>query len=164
VARWIESLGDVLAIAPAFCDHALRSAARDDENFLFALHRDAMRDYIDAIWGWNEEWQRAHFAAEYAPARNAVIVCTRDTPRDIGRISLTRHWRTIFLRDIELAADVRNRGLGTAIVCGVLRMARERGRCVELRVLHGNPARRLYARLGFTVIADDGARLRMRAQ
>jgi hypothetical protein len=30
-------------------------------------------------------------------------------------------------------------------------------------VLKCNPAQRLYARLGFTVVADDGARLTMRA-
>src|SRR5437879_4560285 len=161
MARWIDSLGDALAIAPAFRDHALRPARRDDENFLYALHRESMHDYIDAIWGWNEQWQRAHFAAEYAPARNAIVVLTRGAPRDIGRVSLTRHWRTVFLRDIELAADARNRGLGSAIVAAVLQIARERGRCVELRVLHGNPAQRLYARLGFRAIADNGARVPM---
>ena len=163
MARWIDSLGAALAIAPAFRDHALRPAGRDDENFLYALHRESMHDYIDAIWGWNEQWQRAHFAAEYAPTRNAIVVLTRGAPRDIGRVSLTRHWRKIFLRDIELAAHARNHGLGSAIVAAVLQIARAEARCVELLVLHRNPAQRLYARLGFKVIGDDGARLRMRA-
>ena len=39
---------------------------------------------------------------------------------------------------------------------------RTRDRYVELRVLRCNPAQRLYTRLGFRVIGDDGARLRMR--
>lgn len=164
MAHWIESLSDALAPLPAFRQHALRPALRDDEAAMYSLHRDAMRAHIDAIWGWNEDWQRAHFAASYAPARNAVIVRSGTTPKDVGRISLTRHWRKIFLRDIELAADSRNHGLGSAMVAAVLKIARTEARRVELLVLHRNPAQRLYARLGFTVIADDGARLRMRAE
>jgi ribosomal protein S18 acetylase RimI-like enzyme len=153
-----------LAPSPAFRHHALRPAERADEDAMYALHRDAMRAHIDAIWGWNEEWQRAHFAAHYAPAHNAIIVRCGTTTRDVGRISLTRHWRKIFLRDIELAAAARNHGLGSAIVTAVLLIARAEARRVELLVLHGNPAQRLYARLGFKVVGDDGARLRMRAE
>ncbi len=93
-----------MAGAKAFRGYALRAARRNDEDFLFALHRSAMRDYVEATWGWDEGWQRQHFAATYAPAAHAVIVRLDPSPRDIGRISLTRHWRKIFLRDIELSA------------------------------------------------------------
>jgi GNAT superfamily N-acetyltransferase len=162
-AGWIEPLTAALAGAPAFRGWTFRAAERDDEDFLFALHRDAMRTYVDATWGWNEEWQRANFAATYAPARQAVIVHRGTVLHDVGRISLTRHWRKIFLRDIELMGAERNHGVGTAIINAVLTLAQQSDRYVELRVLRCNPARRLYARLGFRVIDDDGARLRMRA-
>jgi GNAT superfamily N-acetyltransferase len=161
-AGWIKPLAEALADARAFRGWALRAAQRNDEDFLFALHRDAMRAYVDATWGWDEEWQRAHFAANYAPERQAVIVHGGTTLRDVGRISLTRHWRKIFLRDIELIRPERNRGVGTVIINAVLALARDSDRYVELRVLRCNPAQRLYARLGFRVIDDDGARLRMR--
>jgi ribosomal protein S18 acetylase RimI-like enzyme len=52
--------------------------------------------------------------------------------------------------------------VGTAIINAVLALARNSDRYVELRVLRCNPAQRLYTRLGFRVIGDDGARLRMR--
>jgi ribosomal protein S18 acetylase RimI-like enzyme len=163
VARWIEPLAAALADAKAFRGYALRAARRDDEDFLFALHRSAMRDYVEATWGWDEGWQRQHFAATYAPAAHAVIVRLDPAPRDIGRISLTRHWRKIFLRDIELVAAERNRGIGTAVIRALLALAKADGRAVELLVLKCNPAQQLYARLGFTIVADDGARLTMRA-
>ena len=162
-AGWIEPLAKALAGARAFRDWGLRGAERNDEDFLFALHRDAMGAYVDTTWGWDEEWQRAHFAANYAPARQAVIVHGGTVLCDVGRISLTRHWRKIFLRDIELMGPERNHGVGTAIISAVLALARDSDRYVELRVLRCNPAQRLYARLGFRVIDDDGARLRMRA-
>lgn len=161
-AAWIEPLREALAGGRAFDGMALRTAGRDDEEFLFALHRDAMREYVDATWGWNETWQRAHFTATFAPARQAVIVHAA-THRDVGRVSLTQHWRKIFLRDIELLSSQRSRGVGTAVLEAVLALGRDSNRYVELQVLRCNPAQRLYARLGFRVIAEDGARLRMRA-
>ena len=161
-AGWIEALTEALADARAFRGWVLRGAQPKDEDFLFALHRDAMGAYVDQTWGWDEEWQRAHFAANYAPERQAVIVRGGTVLRDVGRISLTRHWRKIFLRDIELMGPERNRGVGTAIITAVVALARDSDRYVELRVLRCNPAQRLYARLGFRVIDDDGARLRMR--
>jgi GNAT superfamily N-acetyltransferase len=163
VARWIEPLAAALAGAGAFRGYALRAARRDDEEFLFALHRSAMRDYVEATWGWDERWQRQHFAATYVPAQHAVIVRLDPVPYDIGRISLMRHWRKILLRDIELITAERSRGIGTAVIRALLELAKADGRTVELLVLKCNPAQRLYARLGFTVVADDGARLMMRA-
>ncbi|HEX9275697.1 MAG TPA: GNAT family N-acetyltransferase [Casimicrobiaceae bacterium] len=162
MAQWIEPLAAALDRVPAFRECALRPAQREDEDFLFALHRSAMRDYVEATWGWDEGWQRQHFTTTYAPAQHAVIVRRGPVPRDIGRISLTRHWRKIFLRDIELVAAERNRGIGTAVIRALLELAKADGRAVELLVLKCNPAQRLYARLGFTVVADDGARLTMR--
>ena len=161
-AGWIEPLTDALADARAFRGWVLRGAQPTDEEFLFALHRDAMGAYVDQTWGWDEEWQRAHFAANYAPERQAVIVRGGTVLRDVGRVSLTRHWRKIFLRDIELMGPERNRGVGTAIISAVVALARDSDRYVELRVLRCNPAQRLYMRLGFRIVDDDGARLRMR--
>jgi ribosomal protein S18 acetylase RimI-like enzyme len=163
VARWIEPLATALSAAAAFRGCALRAARRDDEQLLFALHRSAMRDYVDAVWGWDEVWQRHHFAQTYVPGRQALIVRAGAEPPTIGRISLTRHWRKFFLRDIELIAAERNRGIGRAILSALLSLARAEGRAVELLVLKHNPAQRLYARLGFRIVGDDGARFTMRA-
>jgi GNAT superfamily N-acetyltransferase len=160
---WIDALAATLRHDPAFAGCALQPATRADETFLFELHRAAMSGYVNATWGWDDAWQRSHFAANYAPARNALIVRPALAALAIGRVSLTQHWRKVFLRDVELIADERNRGIGSAIVKAVLSLARESRRPVELMVLECNPARRLYARLGFRVIDHDGARLRMRA-
>lgn len=162
MARWIEPLRDALASADAFRGYALRAATHEDETFLYLLHREAMRDYVEMTWGWNEAWQRTHFASSYAPLQNVVIVRTANPAADVGRVSLARHWRWIFLRDIELAAAERRHGIGSAIVGAVIALAQASDRHVELNVLACNPARHLYERLGFRVVRDDGARLRMR--
>src|SRR6202008_2872860 len=140
---WIRLLAAKLAGNAAFHSCALTPASRADEDRLFALHRDAMHDYVDATWGWDEAWQRDFFARTYAPGRHALIV--RDEAL-IGRICLTRHWRRLFLRDIELVIAERNRGLGTAIIRAVLELGASERRAVELVVLKCNPAQRPYAR------------------
>jgi ribosomal protein S18 acetylase RimI-like enzyme len=160
-ASWIKPLKLLLSRTATFRGFALCPASHVDEERLFALHREAMQDYVAATWGWDEAWQREFFARTYIAGRNALIV-RGDVL--IGRLCVTRHWRRLFLRDIELVAAERNRGLGSAIIGAVQGLARDERRIVELIVLKCNPAQRLYARLGFTVIADDGARLTMRAQ
>jgi GNAT superfamily N-acetyltransferase len=166
-ANWIEPLAVALAPMVEFRGCALRRAARADEERLFELHRDAMRDYVEATWGWDESWQRGFFAENYVPARHALIVraeSSSPTPDGlIGRLCISWHWRHLFLRDIELIARERDRGLGTAILRAILDLAASRNRRVELVVLKVNPARRLYERLGFVPVDDDGARLTMRA-
>lgn len=160
---WIDRLAKILLDASAFRGCELRPARDEDEAFLFALHRSAMKTYVEATWGWDEKWQRRHFEQAYVPARHAIVVRRSPLPRDIGRISLTRHWRKVFLRDIELVAEERNRGLGAALIGALLTLARSEGRAIELVVLKCNPAQNLYLRLGFRVTADDGERLTMRA-
>jgi ribosomal protein S18 acetylase RimI-like enzyme len=165
-ASWIKPLAAALEPVAAFRGCGLRQAARDDEGRLFELHRDAMRDYVEATWGWDESWQRGFFAENYVPARHALIVRTEaSSPAAdslIGRLCITSHWRHLFLHDIELVARERGRGLGTTILRAILALAASRRKGVELVVLKCNPARHLYERLGFVVIADDGARLTMR--
>ena len=162
MARWIDPLTRTLAGTAAFRGYALRQANADDEGFLYELHREAMRDYVEITWGWNEAWQRTHFATSYSPLHNAVIVRTASGPADVGHPRPTPHLRSIFLRDIELSAGERGRGIGSAVLGAVIALAEDSERHVELNVLACNPARHLYARLGFRVVRDDGARLRMR--
>jgi len=159
-ARWIDALATQLRDEPAFSGCALRGARAEDEDRLFALHREALRAYVDATWGWHDAWQRTYFADHYAAWRNALVMRGDAL---IGRISVSRHWRRVFLRDIELIAVERNRGLGSAMIRAVLALARKGEKSVELLVLDCNPARGLYQRLGFRTVSDDGARSRMRA-
>ena len=161
MAHWIDPLAAELRGAPAFEGCTLRPATANDQALLYSLHREGLREYVDVTWGWEEDWQREHFAEQYRASANAVIVRSGTSPSTIGRLSLTRHWRKVFLRDIELIASERNRGIGSAVIDAVLSLARDSGCHVELLVLKCNPAQRLYDRLGFRVIGDDGARLRM---
>ena len=63
--------------------------------------------------------------------------------------------------DISLLPEVRGQGLGKAVMSDVVAAARITGKTVSLHVERTNPARRLYARLGFVQVEDKGIYLRM---
>jgi ribosomal protein S18 acetylase RimI-like enzyme len=52
-------------------------------------------------------------------------------------------------------------GIGSEVLGQLLATWRPTGKTIVLRVLKNNPARRLYERLGFSVIADAGVTFRM---
>ena len=72
------------------------------------------------------------------------------------RIYVDRTEDEIRVIDISLLPEFRNQGIGSALLQGVLGEAAESNRAVHLSVVEGNPARRLYQRLGFVQIGESG--------
>lgn len=80
----------------------------------------------------------------------------------IGRLYLFWGETTLQLIDIALLPECRGVGLGTALLDELLTRADSRGLAVGLHVETDNPARRLYRRLGFAVVGENGVYLEMR--
>ncbi|MBP7692260.1 MAG: GNAT family N-acetyltransferase [Anaerolineales bacterium] len=58
---------------------------------------------------------------------------------------------------IAVLPDYRGRGIGSRLLARLLDQAQGRWPAVSLSVARDNPAGRLYARLGFAVVAESGA-------
>src|SRR6187551_2786757 len=101
-----------------------------------------MRDVIARTWGWDESWQRAHFDARFDPSRVMVVTAAG---RDAGMLWLEMRPAEIYVAELQIAPEMQGRGLGSAVLGGVITAAAARGTCVTLQVLEGNEgARRLY--------------------
>lgn len=95
--------------------------------------------------------QHAHYQTHYSDALWLVI--ERDGVA-IGRIYLV-HWpRELRLIDIAILPEFRGQGAGTAILADLFEEAA--GKPVTIHVEKNNPARTLYARLGFQPIGEHG--------
>ncbi len=139
--------------------YTLRPATDDDFDFLFALHRSAMREYIDAIWGWHDGWQAEYFLKKFDPSTRQIIVIDGV---DAGVLVVEERPDGVYVGLIELLPTYQGRGVGTAIISGLLTDAHRRGLTLSLHVLRTNhPARRLYERLGLRVVAEEAHRYRM---
>lgn len=151
------------ALPAALGEISLRPVAASDLGFLQQLYRSVRWPEL-APTGWSDDtkiafldtqfdFQDRHFRTGFAGAE-FYIIAEREIP--IGRLYVDRVTRDLHLIEISLVPERRGRGLGTGLL-GMLQDEVRAGRNdrVTLDVLADNPARRLYARLGFVETAPD---------
>lgn len=147
---------------------SLRPAMDEDQFFLFALYRDVRGPEVDA-WGWpapeREAFLRMQFEAQRRSYRAAYpdavdqIVCWNGEP--VGRILVADAPEESLLVDIALLAAFRNRGIGTQLIQQSIAACKPHGCPLRLQVLRGNPALRLYLRIGFRETGSDAMYIQM---
>jgi ribosomal protein S18 acetylase RimI-like enzyme len=133
----------------------LRPARVGDYDFLWRLHRLALRPAVDAIWGWDEDFQARRFREHFDTA-GLQIVSYRG--QEVGAIKVLPEENSLFLAYIAILPVLQNQGIGTALIRQVLVEAARNDQPVTLQVLRGNPARRLYERLGFVITDQNDER------
>jgi ribosomal protein S18 acetylase RimI-like enzyme len=137
----------------------LRPAVEQDEDFQLRVYASTRADEL-ALTGWpapaQEAFARMQFAAQrqqyrlsYPSAVPQIIECDG---QPAGRLIVDRSTDEIFLVDIALLPEFRNKGLGSAI----LRDLQAEGRKISLHVIRSSPAADLYQRLGFVFVGEDG--------
>jgi len=129
---------------------AQRPARTSDGEFLFALMEAALGPHWVATLGpWEETAQRERSFATLKLARHEIIEVAGEA---VGCIALERNPEQWKLNRIFLLPSHQGRGIGTQRMEALLAEADTLGVPIRLRVLHVNPARRLYDRLGFAAI------------
>jgi ribosomal protein S18 acetylase RimI-like enzyme len=131
-----------------------RTAQAHDEDFLYALHKATMHDYVMETWGvWDELWQRERYRQNFQPQRLRVIQLDG---QDIGMLHLQERTEELFLVNLEILPEFQKRGVGSQIIRQVIEEANQLGKPVALQVLKVNlAARALYQRLGFGVTGEN---------
>ena len=137
---------------------ALRPATEADLPFLRALRRLTMDAHLRRCGLSTDD--AAHEARIRHHFEQACLVLRQGTPVGLFKVSETPpHWH---LLQLQIHPDWQGQGLGEALLRGLLARAQAQACEVSLNVLHGNPARRLYARMGFRPAGQDGPQLAMR--
>lgn len=132
----------------------LRPATGDDHEFLWRLHRETMREYVEATWGWDEADQRERFRREFIAAEGWQVIVVAG--EDAGRLVTERRGEDVYVANVQVRPDLQGRGIGTAVLRRIIGEAAREGLGVSLQVLRANrAARRLYERLGFAAVRED---------
>jgi GNAT superfamily N-acetyltransferase len=132
----------------------LRPAITEDFEFFFALHESSLGPYVDEVWGWDDDEQRAYLARNLDVERARVIVAHGV---DVGRLDVEERDAEVFLALIELMPEHQGHGIGSQLIAELRDRAFTDGKRVRLSVLDVNrPAYHLYLRLGFTEVSRDG--------
>ena len=87
---------------------------------------------------------------------NALFSILEKNGKPVGRLYIDRRKTEHRLIDIALLPEFRGQGIGGELMGVVLEEAREAGKMVRIHVEQNNPAMRLYKRLGFEKIEDQG--------
>ena len=141
-------------------DIQVRAAVEADREALFAVYGQALRGFIEGLWGWDEAWQRRDFGRHFRPAEITVLT---EADRVVGYVQVEHHADEVWLRMIALRPDYQGRGLGGSLLRQVIEKANVQARDVALVVFKNNPgARRFYERFGFRVEAEKAMHYAMR--
>lgn len=146
----------------------LRPITDHDLPFLRALYGSTRQAELTAV-PWNDAQkaqfldmqfhaQHTHYQTTYPQATFDII---EKDGAAIGRLYIDPRPDEIRIVDIALLPAHQNAGIGSALLQHILDDGAANGRCVTIHVERFNPALRLYERLGFQHVADNGVYLLM---
>lgn len=146
----------------------LRPATRLDEGFFRQIYAESRRAELDqVVWpeGARQEFLRTQFNAQTAHYEQnypgAEFFAIEHEGRPAGRFYLCRQETEIRIMELGLLPEFQGQGIGTTLLTQVLEEGRAHGKRVTIHVEKFNPARRLYARLGFREVQDLGVYLKL---
>jgi ribosomal protein S18 acetylase RimI-like enzyme len=152
----------VSAATPA--DVTLRPIREEDRDFLRSLYASTRAEELAQVTDWSAEQKEAfltqqfeaqhhHYQTYYAGASFDIVVGDGEP---IGRLYVSRWEREIRVVDVALVPAARGRGVGGALLRELLTEGERTGRRVSIHVERFNPALRLYRRLGFREVEENG--------
>ena len=142
---------------------SLRLATPVDEDFLYQVYASTREDEM-AIVPWTLEQKEAFVRMQFNAQRQSYrmqfpeatyeIILRDQVP--IGRLILSRTDDRILLIDIALLPEYRHNGIGSTFIQDLQSESAKAGMPLRLYVETFNPALRLYERLGFLKMAENG--------
>jgi ribosomal protein S18 acetylase RimI-like enzyme len=150
-------------VAAAALGIAYRHAEAGDGSFLAAVYASTRTEEL-ARTGWPDEMKRQFLAHQFQAqdvdyrrnfphAERLVIELDGE---GVGRLYIVEQDDHLLMIDVALLPGWRGRGIGAAIFCDVMVQARAAAKPIRIHVEKSNPARRLYDRLGFAKVHDEG--------
>jgi ribosomal protein S18 acetylase RimI-like enzyme len=141
----------------------LREALPEDEAFLFEVYASTRAQEM-ALVPWDDEQRKSFLAMQFVaqhshyreqfPDASFSVILRDDLP--VGRFYVLREADQIRILDITILPEFRNRAIATTLLQDLLDEAAQTGKRVLIYVETFNPSLRLFERLGFKNIAEEG--------
>ena len=147
----------------------LRPVIAQDREFLLKVY-ECGREIELSMVPWDPELklsfiehqfdaQTTYYSSEFPSAQHDIIVLS-DSGEQVGRLYVDRREEKIAILDLAVLSEYRRRGIGSAVVDGLIEEARVSGRTVEVYVETFNPSQNFFISLGFKVENDEGVNLK----
>jgi ribosomal protein S18 acetylase RimI-like enzyme len=140
-----------------------RPVAPDDRPVLLELYV-ATREAELAMVPWTDQQKQAFVESQFEaqtkgyahshPDASHEMILQNGVP--VGRLFLSREPDRLHILDITIAPGSRNAGLGSEILQEIAAEADRARKPVSIYVESFNPSQRLFERLGFRCVSEDG--------
>jgi ribosomal protein S18 acetylase RimI-like enzyme len=152
--------------APAPSTITLRPVGPDDNDFLLELYASTRAEEL-AMVPWTSEQRQAfvrmQFTAQQTEYQQMFPEATHEvillSARPVGQLHVARLETEIRIIDITIMPLQRNGGIGTFLLRELLSEAARMGLVVRIYIESYNPSLRLFERLGFRKIEQQGIHL-----
>jgi ribosomal protein S18 acetylase RimI-like enzyme len=142
---------------------SLRPIQPQDDEFLCRVYASTRAEEL-AVVDWSEEQKAAflrmqfeaqhrYYQENYEASRFDVVLVDGEPA---GRLYVARWPEEMRIIDVALLPAFRGRGIGSALLSRLREEAATKRLPLRIHVEKANPARSLYERVGFRVIADRG--------
>ena len=139
----------------------LRKATRDDKAFTYEVKRAAMREYVEQVWGWDEDQQRQLHDRRFREQDFQIINLDGE---DVGIMSVAARPDCLFVNQLYVLPEYQGQGVGRKCMLIVMERATGLGLPVRLQVMKVNPrAVAFYQRLRFTITGETATHVLMQA-
>jgi len=128
-------------------------ADETDREFSYQVKKAAEGEYITSLFGWDEDVQRRYHSKAWKKQKPDII--TYDG-KLIGTIATIESDDCVEVGQFFILPGYQNKGIGTYLLRSILDRADRLGKSAKLRLLRNNPAKSLYVRNGFRIVATDG--------
>jgi ribosomal protein S18 acetylase RimI-like enzyme len=136
-----------------------RKATASDSQFAYNVKKLAFGEYIDQVWGWDEEQQQQLHRRRFASQEYSII---QWFGRDVGVLAMVREPECFKLNQLFILPDYQGKGIGRACMRQIIDDAATHKLSIKLQVLKVNSrAQEFFKGLGFRIIGDSDTHILM---
>ena len=128
-------------------DIKLVKAKIDDKDFLFDLRKQTMVEHLEKSGLFLSDHD--HRKRVDKSFENSFVVLCQE--HQVGLVKYEENEAMLEVLQIQILPEFQNKGIGKQ----VLQYLFEKEKIIQLKVLKDNPAKNLYARLGFITVGED---------
>ena len=134
----------------------LRKATDQDLDLTFKIKQNALQEYLEMLWGWNEKAQKNFHKKEYKKEHFQVIELQNEP---VGYLEIEPFQDHIFLANLMILRKFQGKGLGKIIMQDLIKNNPK----IVLEVLKVNQrAIKFYQGLNFEITEDLEVSFRMK--
>jgi ribosomal protein S18 acetylase RimI-like enzyme len=135
---------------------SIRKAHAQDLDLTYKIKKNALKEYLEMLWGWNEKAQKDFHENQFNKDHYQII---EQEDEAIGYLEIESYEDHIFLANLMILPRFQGQGIGKIIMGDLLKNNSN----IQLEVLKVNQrAIQFYKGFGFTIVDDLEVSFRMK--